>query len=118
MSHLHDATPPAAAQEKLSWFAMRFERWQEEGERIGLSPTHLEDVSGALGSAAVAFVELDERPEPATEVRLSRAIEELDAAGGAALDAVHAHAHADPVPSDILQRAMLATPEERRPAAE
>ena len=99
--------PPAEEQPRLSWYAIRFERWQEEGERIGLSPTHLEDLSGALGSAAVTFVEHEERPSDASRTRLARAVRDLDAAGGAALEAVHKHAERDPAPSEVLERAML-----------
>ncbi|BAM04903.1 hypothetical protein [Phycisphaera mikurensis] len=100
--------PPTDAQPKLSWFALRFERWQQQGERLGLTSTHLDDLSGALGSAAVAFVEDADRPSPTTQRRLDGAIRELDAAGGAALDAVFAHARSDASPSEVLERAMLA----------
>lgn len=107
MSVSHQAHPPEGAQEKLSWFALRFERWNELGEKVGLLPVHLEDLSGALGSAAVAFVESEERPGPAREGVLLRAVEELDRAGARALDAVAAFAAADPAPKEVLERALL-----------
>ena len=99
--------PPADAQQKLTWFAVRFERWTDLGEEVGLRPVHLEDLSGAMGTAAVAYMECEERPSPAATARFARAVEGLDEAGGAALDAISAFADADPVPSEVFGRAML-----------
>lgn len=103
----HLTHPPADAQQKLTWFAVRFERWSELGEGLGLEPGHLEDLSGAMGTAAVAYMECEERPSSAASSRFARAVEGLDAAGGAALDAIASHAAADPAAMEVLRRAML-----------
>lgn len=101
-------SPPAGVQDKLSWYALRFERWQELGERVGLSPSLLEEVSGALGSAAVAFVDHQDRPGPEGEGKLAEAVEELDQTGAIALLAIRTHAVKNPSPGEVLRWAMLA----------